>query len=330
MPQAGLRGYRPQRQGTDRFPLRWAHEYAGAALPAYPIDVTAGTGIADDAWEMFGNGPDPKVTVDSQFVDPTRGCGDCGPCGYAHDCMIAGARPTANDVVNLYFQYDGGQDQGVVIADFLLWLYRQGLIAGFAPVDLSQIDATMARFQRGIILGVNLTHDADQRFNDKQPWTVGQGQQPDPNDGHVILQVRSLSATDLDWYVTWGALQAADKGWRDAAVQEAWVICTKDDMATPWGQQLLADINALPGSTTQPPADTPPPEPTPEPAPTPAPVPAPTPAPVPVTPPAPDPEPPVNIHPAIHEIREIAEKAVRDIVAVVEKAIGELTDQPPA
>jgi hypothetical protein len=247
---AGLKGCLPQRPVGERFAIEYIEHYTGALpAPVYPIDVSAG--IVD--WLMLGNGPDPTLTANGG-----QPVGDCVPVTWKHDTMIsivlgklAEAMPTADGTVVPYLAYDQGQDQGVVIADYLLYLYQQGLIEGFAPVALDKIDTVMAAFKRGVICGVSLTDDADQRFTDGLPWTVDNGQQPDPNQGHGILKVQSSGFDATGGFVTWARIQSADGGWIKVCLGEAWLILTKEDKAAMqpanWAA-LVADLDAIPGA----------------------------------------------------------------------------------
>jgi hypothetical protein len=181
-----------------------------------------------------------------------------------------------------YLAYDHGQDQGANIADLLLFWYQRGTILAFAPVDHTspaQVDAAMQAFH-GMYAGVSLTDDADQLFSDGLPWTVAQGQQPDPANGHCIVKVKADGARDT--WVTWGALQGSTRAWTRACLDEAWVIITQEDADAAQLDiaALRADIDALHGTGGQPPQPAPPPPPVPAPVP-PAPSPAPPPPPAP-------------------------------------------------
>lgn len=287
---AGLRGLLPQRQGPERYAIKWAHEYALLAGPVYPIDV--GQGITD--WGMLGNDT----------------YGDCGPAAVAHERMLAHGVPTAQDVIDIYLAYDHGQDQGVVLADFLLWLFQQGWIDGFAPVEPNTIDSIMYSFRRGVLLGVSLTDDANDLFNQGRPWTVANGEQADPNEGHAILKIKADSRSGNGTVVTWGADQIVEYGWEQACIDEAWVLITKDDESMADFAALDADLRALPKVTIGP-APTPTPDPAPTPPPTPDPVPPPDPGPVPDPTPSPD-----IIHSLIHRVHQILEQAKDDIEAL--------------
>jgi hypothetical protein len=262
----GKRGKLP----AKHLAMGYLHSYLKTPLPApaYPVDVRAG--IADGAWQMLGNGPDPTCTVDPD------GVGDCTFAGRQHYRMAKAAHygetetwETSNALVEEYLAYDGGQDDGAVIADLLLSWYKAGTILAFAPVDHTDpaaVDSAMEAF-RGAYCGVDLTDDADQLFGDGQPWTTTNGEQPDPNDGHCIVKVYA-DGKSADGWITWGAYQPSTTGWTAACLTEAWAIITTEDEAAKVDMtSLLADIEALGGTE--------PVTPTPAPSPSPAPVPEP-------------------------------------------------------
>lgn len=250
---AGRRGRLPVKPAADRYAIGYVHTYLAQPLPApaYPVDVTGG--IPDDGWLMLGNGPDPSVP------EHPDGVGDCGFAGRQHVRMAkaaAGREPmpaeTAAELVAEYLEYDHGQDVGVQLADVLLAWYRSGKILAFAPVDHTApaaVDAAMQAFH-GVYAGVNLTDDADELFGEGRPWTVAQGQQPDPGEGHCIVKVKAEGGAGLDEWVTWGALQGSTPVWTAECLQEAWVIVTQEDAdaASLDIAALRADIDALHGT----------------------------------------------------------------------------------
>ena len=259
----GKRGRLP----AKRVALRFVHDYAAAPLPApaYPVDVRSG--IADGDWQMCGNGPDPTCTV------APEGVGDCTFAGRQHYRMAKAAHygqsetwETSDELVREYLAYDHGQDVGAVISDLLLSWYRAGKILAFAPVDHADpaaVDSAMAAF-RGAYCGVDLTPDADQLFSQGQPWTVADGQQPDPNDGHCIVKVYADGNTDpYDGWISWGQFQRSTQDWTRACLTECWVLITSEDEAAKVDMAALtADIEALGGTVPdpepQPPAPVPP------------------------------------------------------------------------
>ena len=242
----GLRGRLPKHPPERRYALKYLHEYAHATLPgpSYPVDVTEG--VTD--WQMLGNGPDDTCTTHP------NGVGDCTFAGRQHYRMAKAARAqkaekweSSDELVAEYLAYNHGQDDGANIADLLLSWYQSGKIIAFAPVDhtnAAQIDSALGLFT-GVYMGVCLTDDADDLFGRGLPWTVAQGQRPNPDEGHCILKVGADGR--FDDYITWGALQTATTDWSTACVDEAWVILAAEDLGTPLIDlpTLQADIKAL-------------------------------------------------------------------------------------
>jgi hypothetical protein len=246
----GLRGRHPVKPLGERFDIQYLSEYLRAPLPApvYPVDVSGG--ITD--WGMLGNGPDKTCTT------RPSGVGDCTFAGRQHNRMAKAAAgsetetwETSNELVAEYLTYDQGKDEGANIADLLLYWYKAGKILAFAPVDHTNpaaVNAAMAAFH-GAYVGVNLTDDADQLFGEHEPWTVAGGQQPDPNEGHCIVKV-AADGSQLDTWVTWGALQKSTLAWTAACMDETWVIISDEDAraASLNLAALKADIDALQGT----------------------------------------------------------------------------------
>ena len=267
---AGKRGRLAVKPDGEKYAIQWAHTYL-AVLPAptFPIDVSKGI----TAWDMLGNDT----------------YGDCGPAAYGHETMLSGGVPTTAEIEQLYLTYTGGQDVGVNLADFLLWLFQQGKIEGFAPVESGTEFQVMDGLKRGIYIGVNLT-DADMgNFNNGLPWVAGT---PDPNEGHCVLVVKADDPNGNITLVTWGADQIVEHGWYEGCTEERWVFLTKEDLTDAGYAAMYADLAALPQVTVGP-------APTPAPTPTPAPPPPVPPVPDPTPPPVPDPTPPpVPVPPA--------------------------------
>ena len=263
--QVGLLGRNPIKPEGERFAIRWLHEYDTSLAPAEGV-VDVSQDITD--WLMLGNGPDPTLTI-TTVNGPGAPVGDCYFAGEAHDTMLAGAEPTANGVVGEYDtysdQFSGGQDNGVVVADALLWQHQRGEIGLFAPVHPTTIPAVMAKYRRGILTGVNLT-GCDQSNFPVPGWDVGSNCQPDPTLGHVVYQVKSYPDGSAA-LVSWGQVVMATARWMQACPEEWWILLTPADRAA-MGEAaydaLAADLAAIPGST-----GTPPPGPTPQPIPEP-------------------------------------------------------------
>lgn len=215
--------------------------------PTYPIDKTAG--IIDLG--MDGNGPDQTLTVNDG-----KPVGDCGPCAVpAHANMItavlagldlASNTMTSDQVVDLYFEYTGGQDVGVDLGDWLLWLYQKGLIKGFVKLQLSEMDAALAA-GLVIVVGVNLNPDADEQFPN---WSLGPKDEPDPEDGHAILYGAAQTLVGPFKWASWGQWATSDLAWRQKCPQQAFGVVTDPDAQLPAAvyQALTNDLVALGGT----------------------------------------------------------------------------------
>jgi hypothetical protein len=239
----GKRGRLPVLPPAERLPIEYAHAYLKAPLPppVYPIDVSGGI----TAWGMLGN---------AEY-------GDCTFCGRQHLKMAKAAAvgtlasetwETEQALIAEYLAYTHGQDTGANIGLLLLSWWRAKKIRAFAPVDhrrRADCDSLLQTFH-GLYVGCALTPDADALFGAGQPWTVDQGQKPDPSQGHCVVLVGATGTgpTDLDTYVTWGALQHATPAWSSICVDESWIVVTDEDQADKLDMpKLLGDIRSLHG-----------------------------------------------------------------------------------
>jgi hypothetical protein len=189
--------------------------------PTYPIDRTGGL----QGTGMDGNGPDDTVTLESAdpSIDLKQGSGDCGPCGVpAHANMLSAAMRglplgpntmTSDQVLILYYTYQAelagiewdptqpvpdGLDNGVDLGDWLLWLLEHDLIEAFLVLTTAEVDAALALF--GVVVGGwILTDQTDQDFENGTIATVGEGNMPDPNDGHCFAPGTRVLTDDLRW-----------------------------------------------------------------------------------------------------------------------------------
>lgn len=270
-----------------KFPLRWAHQYLSIDLPTptFPIDVTEG--ITD--FGMMGNDKE----------------GDCGPCGEVHEEMITAKAsgttgPAANSSLALdrYHTYDGNAPApgpGVDLANYALWMVKKGIIQAFAPVDVSNKEVALGLLQAGygLWIGVELTDNNENEYQQGQPFDVSSHFPPNPENGHCVLWVQAQSESGPHAVVTWGKVQPATDAWIEqcclkAQSGEAFVLVTTEEQTAQWDSALLADVQALGGTTGNvPPAPSPAPTPAPTPSPPPPP---PTPGPGPAPPPPPEPE----------------------------------------
>lgn len=312
----------PRPYKTGRKPARHIPELNVANFrTAVKKDGAPATGDVSQgvtAWGMLGNDAE----------------GDCVPAATEHNRISKGlytgdTAPTTEKTLTLYHRFGASQgegpdaDEGCDIGTWLLWTYdefEKAKAAGddieefaFAEVtDLSQgsLNAEMLT-AKGIILGVSLTDDAQQLFPNS-PWTVANGEQPDPEEGHGILQVKYDDATKMAVCVSWGDLQQMTYDWVEACTEEAWIIYTRED-AEQAGfdfDAAQAAIQALNGTVGVDPVD-----------PSPGPVPAPEPSPEP-----PEPEPEPSPEPPSPEPEPEPTPPEPPIVEDIEKALAVLAD----
>ena len=241
----GKRGKKPARH-VDTIALHQFKRIEDVAVPTSG-DVTNGV----TSWGMLGN---------NQY-------GNCGVAAFEHLCMAKAATngvyasdfvvPTMQSTVDLYFAYGADQgegpnaDEGVENATWLSWLFKKNLIEGYAEIDVAspgaadRVHAAMNQFG-GVLVGVQLTADAEQLFGAGQPWTTANGETPQANMGHDVALVKYDENGDT--FVTWGALQASTIDWDSACIDEAWVFVNRDD-AERSGYDfdaLLAALKTLP------------------------------------------------------------------------------------
>ena len=240
--------------------------------PTYPIDVSGN--VPADLLGMLGNGPDPTLTITTPN-GPGQPVGDCFFAGCVHKIKADAGQghesesfPDSNETVDAYDVYDHDQDVGVQMSAAMLTWFKEGFkdsegniviepCEAFVRIALNQIDAAMAKFG-AILCGVNLTPDVDQLFTDGLPWTVADGQIPDPREGHVLVRVKSDGT--MHTYTTWGGYQEATVDWSAACCEEAWAPVTLElarnlNINAP---ALLAAIKAMGGQVRAPAPPAPP------------------------------------------------------------------------
>lgn len=257
-------GKRGRRAPSHEPSLRLTKFAPPASTPPPSGDVTGG--ITD--WGMLGN---------DQY-------GDCGAAAFEHGRMAKSGKNALNDngtelaadspgatnyTLATYFAYgramgEPGQnpDQGVDNATWLKFLFDQGMIEGYAELDASNADEVhmaMLNFN-GVLLGCDLTPEAEQEFAAHQPWTISAHEHPSKKEGHDIYLVKYDTQAGNETIVTWGALQECTLAWETGEEQrgdlEAWVFISAEDAARN-GVNLAAlqqAIRDLGGTTTAAPA----------------------------------------------------------------------------
>jgi len=224
--------------------LHWLHDLLVNPLPKAPsaLDHTFGR----KSWGMLGN----------------DAYGDCTFAGLIHlrevHALItkkAESWPTAAKVVREYLRYTGGQDEGAVEADLLMYWHTKGLFSdkapAFAPLKVSnqaEVESAVAMFG-AVYLGIDVPKPAMSQFDAHQPWDLtGTRADDEIEGGHctVLAKYNSSGGGQL----TWGAVQPYTWRWFKRYTREAWVILSSEFLASSLVNVplLKADIAKLGGA----------------------------------------------------------------------------------
>ena len=204
--------------------LRDLTYYAAGPLPKAPASVAV-PAVAD--WGMLGN--------DSE--------GDCGPAGLQHGFMSAAADtgeretfPDADQVVSYYLDYTGGQDDGVVLSDYLAYVRQKGFygrtVSAYAPVTVNDVPTLQFAIDAWdfAYVGITVTQAMMDAVEGDDPWTWTAEDVTGPSiGGHCII----LAGYDSSWLygITWGsAIRIAYPAWHQMG-DEAWAILTGELVA---------------------------------------------------------------------------------------------------
>jgi hypothetical protein len=246
MPTPGLRGRLPAKLSQ----LPFIHNYMlTAPVPVtYPYDISGGL----TAFPMYGNGTDGSLTVHGGV--PVM---DCIWAGRQNDRRIKAVNyglawngESTDDLVTEYLAYNGGKDLGGCMADVLHAWFTAGQIAAYGRIDISDpaaIDRAAIAFH-GVLVGVDLTNDADTLTSKGEAWTLANGETLEDNGGHVLVKIAS-DGTTYDKYISWEFIQVATPAWSKKCIEEAWVIVTPEDAGQLDMPTLLVDINTYGGTS---------------------------------------------------------------------------------
>jgi hypothetical protein len=199
--------------------------YKAGSLPKAPSKVAVPTVAANADGTLWG-------------MDGNDTYGDCGVAGVNHGFMAAAAVlnypesfPTDQDIVNYYLTYTGGQDTGVVLADFLAYVKSHGFfghnIQAYAPVgvhDVPTLQFTVDAFDFAYT-GITVTDAMMTANQNGEPWTLEDVDSP--VDGGHCIPIVGYDATYL-YAVTWGGVQAIEYSAWHYISSEAWAIITQE------------------------------------------------------------------------------------------------------
>ena len=236
MPHPRIAGKLGRRDARNPVQLRWLADYLVNPLPVAPRTLDHTVGVKGFA--MYGN---------DRY-------GDCTFAGMtnlraadAHLLAETETWPSAQQVIDAYLAYTGGQDEGAVEADLLLAWRRQPIlgatIAGYAPLHVSQhatLKSAMALFG-GAYVGVQVPAPAMTQFRMGQPWHLtGTRADNDIEGGHCVPLLGYAAEGPL--CVTWGHVQHISWKWWDRYADEAWAVLTHEFVAAKPG---LVDVAAM-------------------------------------------------------------------------------------
>lgn len=207
--------------------------------------VTAPPSVAPAEADGTGGYPESKLGMLGNDV-----LSNCGAAMWGHALMLKSVTglsafgvplfvpgfkvPHTAYIEWLYFKYGAamGQgphsDEGVILADWFLFLYKLGLLEAFGEEttkDSNQGRLDMAA-ARGMAVGVSLDAQALQEFNAHQPWGT-RSITPDPQMGHAVWWGKYDPTHE--WFVTWAAYQPSTIPWETNCVDERWLLLTKQD-----------------------------------------------------------------------------------------------------
>jgi hypothetical protein len=190
----------------------------------YPIDVSGGV----NTFALLGNGPDPSDTTDPN----SPGLHDCLDVALVHYRVMLSVAfqdpeifPTTDQVVAAYLARDNQQDNGEVISVTLADMLTAGSVLGYAKVDVTDgpnLDSVLG-IGRGVVVGANLTADAQHLYNLREEWTTANGETPAGGSGHVMIYVGTDGATYRN-FASWTNIQEATLPWCAACLTEGWTV----------------------------------------------------------------------------------------------------------
>jgi hypothetical protein len=137
----------------------------------------------------------------------------------------------AYEAIGGYVPGDPSTDNGCVMQDVLDYWRKTGIggdkILAFGALrNWTRSVRVQALYTFGsIYTGVNLPESAETQFEDHTAWVPAGGSIA---GGHCINQQAELLALDEVRYITWGAVQPANRAWVMDYVEEAWCIISQD------------------------------------------------------------------------------------------------------
>jgi hypothetical protein len=202
--------------------------YCPGHLPTAPATVTVPVPAAAPDGTLWG-------------MDGNDTYGDCGVAAIEHSYKAVDAilnypeqAPSDQDVVNYYLTYTGGQDTGVVLADFLKYVQGTGFfghkVEAYAPIAVHDVPTLLFAVDAFdfAYTGITVTDAMMAASNAGQPWTLDEMNSP-VDGGHCVPLVGYDS--NYLYCITWGKVQSiAYPAWHVMST-EAWGVITGEFVA---------------------------------------------------------------------------------------------------
>lgn len=180
--------------------------------------------------------------------------GDCTMAGVIHMLQLIYAEvgetfeyPGDEAVKEEYFKLTGGADSGLVEHQVLQTWMKDGLfnnkISAYAPVNIKNRNEMAAAIYLfgSVYLGVEMPENAEQQFENHQPWHIVGHPEP-PSGGHCVVAT-GCNRLGMD-IITWGSTESMTWEWWDTYGSEAWVVIpeifTEIDHGPVWNVDILA------------------------------------------------------------------------------------------
>ena len=230
---------------------------------------------------MDGNGPNTPGPGPTDPPSYPQGMGNCGYAGPDHgralqrgDLSLVGTlgEPAFPVPYGAYWAYGVAQgevgqppappdqpDGGVDNASWCAFLYKAGVLKGYAEVPVDRI-GHYAPACNGLLIAQSLPDSAESDFEASPPVPWGSpGEVPDQQEGHDTWLART-HADGTGEMVTWGALQPFTASYPGTFITDAWALWFADD-PTEMSAELRAALEELHGTiapTSTPPTPEPP------------------------------------------------------------------------
>jgi hypothetical protein len=230
---AGLRGKAP----AEHLDMGTLNDYIRVNLPKPPASFDYSNKVADY----------PMALNDTY--------GDCTIAGVIHMLQLIYAEigetfeyPGDEAIKEKYFKLSGGADTGLVERQVLQTWMTEGFfgnkISAYAPVNIKNRTemATAIYLFGSVYLGVEMPANAEQQFENHEPWHLVSEDPQQPVGGHCVVAT-GCNRFGLD-IITWGATESMTWGWWEEYGSEAWVVIpeifTEIDHGPVWSINILA------------------------------------------------------------------------------------------